>query len=279
MANGLEQHVLEWGHGGAATALLVHGFQDGAATWDDVAAPLARAGLRVLVPDMRGFGDGPRVPAGAYYYFPDYIADLAAIVGQHAAEGPLFVVGHSMGATVVSYFAGAFPERVTKLALVDGVGPPDNPHEVAPLRMRRWIETVSGPPAERAPMTRADAVSRLARFNPDLDVATLERRFAQLARATPGAPGGFAWKADPLHTTTSPSAFFAESYKAFARRVTCPVLYVSGGVRGYHVEDEDDRLACFANLARVTIDGGHALHWTKPAELAEALVRFWGGEG
>ena len=40
--------------------------------------------------------------------------------------------------------------------------------------------------------------------------------------------------------------------------------------------DEDERLACFPRLTRVTIDGGHSLHWTKPAELAEALVGFWG---
>ena len=280
------QNVLEWGErvgdGGASgdarpTAILVHGFQDAAATWDDVAAPLAASGLRVLVPDMRGFGDGPRVPAGAYYYFPDYVADLAAIASLALAQtkgAPLFVVGHSMGATVVTYFAGAFPERVAKLALIDGVGPPGNPFDVAPVRMRRWIETTGdASPAERKPMTRADALSRLARFNPDIEEATLARRLPQLSRAS-ATDDTVAWKYDPLHVTTSPLPFFALSYKAFARLVTCPVLHVSGGVRGHHVLDEEERLGCFAKLSRVTIEGGHALHWSKPAELAEALIAF-----
>jgi pimeloyl-ACP methyl ester carboxylesterase len=271
----LDHHVLTWGPERGPTAILVHGFSDAAATWDDVAGGLAAAGLRVLVPDMRGFGDGARVPPGAYYYFPDYVADLAALVKGHAADVPLFVVGHSMGATVVSYFAGAFPERVTKLALIDGVGPPDNAPDVAPVRMRRWIETAwEAPLADRKPMTHAEALARLKNYNPDIDEAILARRLVQVARETDGL---FTWKRDPLHNTTSPIAFFGASYEAFARLVTCPALHVSGGARGYHVPEEEQRLACFANLSRVTIEGGHALHWTKPAELASALVTFWNG--
>jgi pimeloyl-ACP methyl ester carboxylesterase len=293
--NGLAQHVLEWPAAGAgapasvaegsaggasATAVLVHGFQDVAATWDDVAGSLARAGLRVLVPDMRGFGDGPRVAAGSYYYFPDYVADVAALL-RAEVTGPLFLVGHSMGATVVTYFAGAFPERVTKLALVDGVGPPTNEPDIAPTRMRRWIEMArDAPSATRKAMTRADALSRLARYNPDVAEAVLAHKLTQLANVTREASGPddeLAWKYDPLHTTVSPIPFYGEAYKAFARLVTCPVLHLSGGTKGHHVSDEEERLACFPKLARVTIEGGHALHWTKPAELSAALVQFWGG--
>jgi pimeloyl-ACP methyl ester carboxylesterase len=281
-ANGLDHHVLEWDGGGGAgapVAFLVHGFQDCGATWDDVAVDLAAAGFRVLVPDMRGFGDGARVPPGAYYYFPDYIADVFGLVGALAGDAPLFLAGHSMGATVVSYTAGAFPERVTKLALIDGVGPPNNPYDVAPVRMQSWIEqTVLEPRKGPQVMTREEAVSRLVRYNPGIDEAILRRRAEQLLRDVPGADGGVAWCHDPLHATTSPIPFFGEAYRAFARRVTCPVLYVSGGPRGFHVPDEDERLACFPKLSRVTIDGGHALHWSKPRELAAALVAFWRGE-
>ncbi len=98
--NGLRHHALEWGPApgeadraadrAKGTAVLIHGFQDAAATWDDVAVDLARAGLRVLAPDMRGFGDGPRMPAGAYYYFPDYVADVAALVRARAKTGRSF---------------------------------------------------------------------------------------------------------------------------------------------------------------------------------------------
>jgi pimeloyl-ACP methyl ester carboxylesterase len=280
--NGLDQHVLEWPSGGggtlrkgAPTALVIHGFQDAAATWSDVAEELSRAGLRVLAPDMRGFGDGPRVPPGGYYYFPDYVSDVAGIARAHANDGPLFVIGHSMGATVASYVTGAFPERVTKLALIDGCGPPDNPADVAPIRMRRWIETAyEGALDQKKPMTRADALARLCKYNPEIDEAILARKVPLLSREV---EGGVVWKGDPLHSTTSPIPFFAASYLAFARSVTCPVLYVSGGTKGFHVPDEDERLAAFPKMEKRTIEGGHALHWSRPKELAEMLVEFWRG--
>jgi pimeloyl-ACP methyl ester carboxylesterase len=294
--NGLDHRVLEWPAGGAGTlrkgaptAIIVHGFQDAAGTWDDVAIVLARAGLRVLAPDMRGFGDGARVAPGGYYYFPDYVADVAGIVrahidgisaasprdGQHQEPARLFVIGHSMGATVSTYFTGAFPERVERLALIDGCGPPDNPPDVAPARMRRWIETAfESPPEPKKPMTWEDALARLCKYNPQIDRAVLARKLVHLARET---EGGLVWKNDPLHGTTSPIPFFGASYIAFARQITCPVLYVSGGPQGFHVPDEDERLAAFPKLEKRTIDGGHALHWSRPVELAEMLVGFWQG--
>jgi pimeloyl-ACP methyl ester carboxylesterase len=85
-----------------------------------------------------------------------------------------------------------------------------------------------------------------------------------------------AWKFDPMHKTTSPMPFFAKSFEAFARRVACRVLFVSGGALGWHPPDEEERLAAFARLERVELaEAGHMMHWTKPAELVEALVRFW----
>jgi pimeloyl-ACP methyl ester carboxylesterase len=182
-----------------------------------------------------------------------------------------------MGATIATYFAGAFPEIVTKLALIDGVGPIDNPPDIAPIRMRGWLDTVERVRAstDRTRFATPDeAKARLARYNPDIDDATLLRRASQLVRRDESGEG-FTWKHDPLHGTTSPIPFFGESYKAFARQVTCPALHVSGGVKGHHVADEEERLACFSKLSRVTIEGGHALHWSRPRELGDALVRFW----
>jgi pimeloyl-ACP methyl ester carboxylesterase len=63
---------------------------------------------------------------------------------------------------------------------------------------------------------------------------------------------------------------------AFAQRVTCPVLFVSGGPDGWHPPDEEARIACFAALERTEIvEAGHMMHWTRPAELGRKLIRFF----
>lgn len=298
-ANGLEHSVLEWAPSSPSASLpsassppsrsrgpvavLVHGYMDAAGTWDLVAPSLAAAGLRVLAPDMRGYGEGARVAPGGYYHFPDYVADLADIVDGFAPNAPIFVVGHSMGGTIATLYAGAFPERAAKLALLEGVGPPDHPAEAAPDRMKRWIEDVRGLRARglgdggddaKSIGTIDDAFRRLAMNHSGVAPEVLRSRLRHLVRDL--GDGRVAWRFDSLHRTVSPTPFYARTLIAFAKRVTCPTLFVSGGARGFHPPDEDERLAAFASLRREEIDGaGHMMHWSTPDAVAKLLVEFW----
>ncbi len=270
--NGLTLRVLEWG-AGERTVVLLHGFLDAAGTWDLCAPRIAATGRRVLAVDLRGFGESDRVSGGGYYHFPDYVADVARVLAEHAG-GPVDLVGHSMGGTVATLFAGARPEAVRTLALLEGMGPPDHPPEAGPQRMRRWLEGLDGQAARKAdrPMTEAEALARLRANHPRVPAEVLASRLPHLARAT---PEGLLWRFDPLHRTTAPVPFFTSVFTAYARQIPCPVLYVSGGPLGYRVPDEADRLAAFARATHVDLPGGgHMMHWTRPEELVRALVAF-----
>src|SRR5262245_26616302 len=127
LATGLTCHVLEWGGADAAldhTVVLLHGFLDLAWTW----VPTVEAGLagrfHVVAPDVRGHGDSDRVGPGGYYHFIDYLADLDALV-RTLGRRRLSLVGHSMGGSIASYYAGVYPDRVHRLALLEGLGPPE----------------------------------------------------------------------------------------------------------------------------------------------------------
>lgn len=284
-ANGLGHRVLEWTpRAGLAddaptrTVVLVHGFMDVAASWENVAPSLAARGYRVLAPDMRGFGETDRAPQGSYYHFADYVADLAAITSVLEPTAPLAVVGHSMGGTITTLFTGTFPERVARLVSIEGLGPPDSTWEIAPLRMRRWIEQVDRTRERVDPiLTRDDAFARLVSSHPNVPREILDERFVHLVREASDENGrtGVRWRFDPLHRTTSPTPFFARTFIEFIRRVTCPTLFVSGGPSGFHVSDESERLSAFAAVRSVEIDGaGHMIHWTRPSELAAVLGDF-----
>jgi pimeloyl-ACP methyl ester carboxylesterase len=254
--------------------ILLHGYMDAAGTWDLVAPGLAARGFRVLAPDMRGFGDGVRAPRGSYYHFTDYVADLAGLVAALSPGRGVSLVGHSMGGMVATLYAGAFPERVARLANLEGLGPPDNPFTVGPDRVRAWIDGVqklAGRP-DRSTMSLEDAQRRLVTNHPTVAADILATRLPHLVR--PEGPG-YVWRADPLHRTRSPVPFFAELSAEFAKRVTCPTLFVSGGPTGYHPPDEEARLAAFANLERASLsDGGHMLHWTKASQVVDLLLDF-----
>lgn len=270
VANGLEHHVVTWGDETADPVLLLHGFMDAGATWDLVGPAIASAGFRVLAPDLRGFGESGTAPRGAYYHFPDYVADLAAL----APKRPLRIVGHSMGGTVATLFSGSQPERVKALVLIEGVGPPDNVPEIAPDRMRRWLEQLASERTEKPIASMDEAVKRLRGNHPHVPDDLLRSRAVHLVRKDDS--GTLRWAFDPLHRTTSPMPFFSSVYRAFAARVTCPVLFVGGGENGWHPSDEAERLAAFANHERIDIGGaGHMVHWTKPVDLARAILDFF----
>jgi pimeloyl-ACP methyl ester carboxylesterase len=258
------------------TLLLLHGFLDAGSTWDLVAEPLARAGHEVVAPDLRGYGRSERVGAGGYYYFPDYIADVAALVDALAPER-LGVVGHSMGGAIAVYYAGTCPERVERLALIEGLGPPPEEPVSAVQRMETWLRDLRR--LDRAPRALAsldEAITRLAANHPRVSREVLATRAALLTRVEPD--GQLAWTYDPLHRTVSPVMFNVVAFHAFLERIACPTLLVSGGPAGWHPPDEAERVARIARVEHFELpSAGHMAHWSAAQPLAERLHAFFGG--
>jgi pimeloyl-ACP methyl ester carboxylesterase len=259
--------------GGRRTVLLLHGFLDAGRTWDRVAAPLARAGYEVLAPDLRGFGDSGRIPKGGYYHFADYVADVDDIVEQLAPTW-LAVVGHSMGGGVASLFAGTRPEKVKRLAILEGLGPAADPPDLSVLRMRAWLRDLGK--IERTPRRLASmdhVIDRLAATHPRIDRALLATRAPLLTRGRDD--GTFEWAYDPLHRSTTPNPFQVDVFNTFLRHIECPTLFVDGGPTGWHPPDEESRLAHIPKLERIAFpEAGHMMHWTAAGPLADALLRF-----
>jgi pimeloyl-ACP methyl ester carboxylesterase len=256
-----------------ATVVLLHGFMDSGATWDLVAAGLVGRGHQVYAPDFRGFGGSDRVAGGGYYHFPNYVADLDALVDQ-LEPSRLILVGHSMGGTVATIYTGAKPDRVERLVLMEGLGPPDMDASVAVVRMRSWLADLR---KDRSPQPLASAeaaLTRLALFHPRVDDQVLASRADLLSRSR--ADGTLTWAFDPLHRSTSPTAFRAAELKAFLAEIHCPVLFIDGGPSGWHPPDEQDRLDALPTPPRrlELADAGHMMHWTAPGACARAIAEF-----
>ena len=124
--------------------LLIHGVTASHLSWPLVAERLP--GVRVIAPDLRGRGrsNGVRGPAGLAAHARDLVAVLDALDVDRAV-----VVGHSMGAFVALVLGDLYPERVSRLVLVDGGLPLDVPAGLSPDEV---IQLVLGPTAERLAM-------------------------------------------------------------------------------------------------------------------------------
>ena len=68
--------------------------------------------------DLRGHGDSDWVSGSGYRYL-DYLYDLRQLIEQNNF-GPVWLVGHSLGGAIAAFFAGVFPDLVSKLILLEG---------------------------------------------------------------------------------------------------------------------------------------------------------------
>lgn len=275
-ANGLRQHLLDASPDASAprreTVLLLHGYLDLAESFRAVIASLASRGHRVIAPDFRGHGDTDRVGPGGYYHFADYLADVVALLDALAIERP-HVVAHSMGGSVATMLAGTLPTRTRSLSLLEGVGPFTMPADIAPDRTAQWLRGVAKVRARpvRTMPTLDDVLLRMRASHPMVDLGILRE---MASRAVNFVDGGYVFKFDPLHQTTSPGRFDADAFGAFIDRIECPVLLVDGGDLA-PFEDLVARAGRYPNARRVALEGaGHMMHWTRPAGLSEAVGAF-----
>ncbi|SFF49083.1 Lysophospholipase, alpha-beta hydrolase superfamily [Fontimonas thermophila] len=271
---GLRYHVRRWGDPAKPMLILGHGWLDVSATFHDLVQPLLER-YQVLAPDWRGFGHTQWPRDG--YWFPDYVADLDALLAHYAPASPVVLVGHSMGAQIMSLYAGLRPERVHRLVCLDGLFLPDTDAERAARRYREWLDRWPGAAATRFYPSFDALAQRIRVQHPQL---TPER--AHFIARCWGAEDGYGrirLLADPKHRLPSPVPYRAAESMAIWSRITAPTLFIDAGAgslsRLLSPEEQARRRACFAVHRAIRIDGaGHMLHFDAPHATGTAIAAF-----
>ena len=273
---GRRLHLRLWGSESAPLLVLLHGWCDVSASWQFLVDALQRE-WRVLAPDWRGFGLSEWTRGG--YWFPDYIADLDALLEHFQPDSPAHVVGHSMGGNVANLYAGIRPERIGKLVLADGFGLPPTKAEKAPERYVKWLEENRDPPILRPYATFDEVAERLKKNNSR--ISDERARFLAPHWAEQRADGSIHLRADPLHKMVNPVLYRVEEAMACWRRIAAPVLWLWGDgewMMKWMKGDKallDSYRACYRSLREETIpDAGHMMHHDQPEELARAIGSF-----
>ena len=102
------------------TAVLLHGKNFCAATWQRTIAVLSQAGYRVIAPDQIGFCKSSK-PPHYQFSFQQLAANTHALLASIGVERTVFI-GHSTGGMLAIRYALMYPEALEQLVLVDPIG-------------------------------------------------------------------------------------------------------------------------------------------------------------
>ena len=271
----LKYHVRTWGHRGQPPLFLLHGWMDVSGSFQFLVDCLQRDWY-VIAPDWRGFGLSEWERTS--YWFADYYADLDVLLDRFQPAAPVNVIGHSLGGNVASTYAGIRPERIARLVSLEGLGLARTIPENAPKRLEKWLDQLKDPPRFKVYASFAEVAGRLKRSNPRLTDERAEFLARQWARQT---ERGVEFVSDPRHKTVNPYLYQVDEMLACWRRITAPVLHVSG--KDSHVvarfkefpEDLAHRKAAFRDWHEVELDDcGHMMHHDQPERLAQVIEDF-----
>ncbi len=273
-ANGICFAAQEWGVAGEVPVLALHGWLDNSASFHFLAPRLEN--LHIIAIDFAGHGRSDHRPGQLSYTSWDDINDVLAIADQ-LGWTQFALLGHSRGAIISTLIAGAFPDRILGLGLVEGFLPESLSPEEAPQQLARSIDGLRNqkrrPASVYASLSDAIAARERGMFPVSHAAAKVLTERGVIANGE-----GFSWGTDRRLLAPSPVRLSREQLDAFVWAIKAPVklLLARRGLPelyGHYI----DEISRFPYLDYEVLDGSHHFHMESQVGLvAEKLNDFFG---
>ena len=121
LGTGISVNVVEAGSPGGVPVILLHGFPESHRTWARL-VPLLGDRFRLIMPDLRGFGDSDRPQEIEAYATDTLVADLYALADALGVDR-FALVGHDWGGAIAWAAALRGDPRIERLAIVNAPHP------------------------------------------------------------------------------------------------------------------------------------------------------------
>lgn len=264
--------ALAWGPEDGEPLLALHGWLDNAATHARL-IPLLPDYLRVVALDFAGHGHSDHRPAAGSYHYVENVMDVLRAADALGWDR-FHLMGHSMGAGIASLLAGASPQRVNRLILLEGIGPMTTPPAQLPALMERSLHAMRELEGRspRVYASRAEARERLARANTSLTEPALD---TLVERGTRETPEGVVFRHDLRLRGSSMYRFTEPQVHAYLSAITAPTLLVRA-TRGWPFDADvvAARAASITQREQLEVEGGHHVHLDHPERIAETVSTF-----
>jgi pimeloyl-ACP methyl ester carboxylesterase len=261
-----------WGASDGLPLLALHGWLDNANSFDRL-APLVPE-LHWVCLDLPGHGRSQHRPAGMRYHYTDYVDDVMA-AADALGWRHFILLGHSLGAGIACLAASAFPDRITRLILIEGLGAVTGDLSIVPEALRRSIASMKAVSEKRCAGRYALDVLIRARAS----VGKIRKDSAEflVRRAVKRSGELYSWRSDQRLVYPYPQYFTNDVMLAFLRGITAPTLLIAADQgtlrkRPYF----KSRCGVISDLQVITLPGHHHLHLDTPGPVAKTVRDFLG---
>jgi len=236
--------------------IALHGWLDNAASFARLAPLLP--GMRIVALDFAGHGHSDHRSPGGSYAIWDYAYDVLQVAEQFGWQR-FALLGHSMGAIVSVLLAAAMPERIERLALIDGLIPYTGEADSAPHKLGEALKAQLALAGKRKPVYGEFSRAVEARMR---GVGAVSREAAELLaqRGLMPVPGGYTWRTDSRLTLPSPLRLTHAHALAFARSLQCPTKLVMAQQGMLLAQPDINALLAGLAVEVAQLPGGHHLH-------------------
>ena len=277
MRNSEEKRFNAWGlslaarfwPGEGVPIVAVHGWLDNANSFEPLAQHFSNPFLAI---DVAGHGLSEHRPAEVATHYIDHVRDVFAVVDAQGWD-QFILLGHSMGAGLACMFAATFPERVQRLVLIEGLGPPSTAPEKGPETLRKAIGDMRQLSEKRKPVYREKMAAITARMS---GFGGLDEASSGLLceRGLQEVDGGWTWRADSRLRLTSSVRLTEAQIEGFLRAIKAPTLLLLGE-QGMGGTGMFDGRVEWINAMRVErLEGRHHLHMENASAVFQAINAF-----
>ncbi len=272
---GLTYRVNTWGDESCEPVYLLHGWADVGMAFQFIVDNM-KDDWYLIAPDWRGFGDTQWNPGG--YWFPDYLADLEAIIAHFTPDTSIRLAGHSMGGNVAWLYAGVRPDRVSHAVSLDAIGLSDSDPGQAPHHYSKWLDQIGSDISFVTYPNREKVVQQIKQLAPRIDIDRAE--FLSDYWTAKTNEGNYPIKHDPAHKRVNPILYRRAEVLSCWQQIQADVLLLLGRqswVYGSYTSDghKDEIHHAIKRFMEILIeDTGHMIHLEQPEQVGVILDAF-----
>lgn len=259
------------------TVLFLHGWLDNAGSFSSIMqslAPVSRESRwHLLAVDLAGHGLSQHRNADNFYPFHDYIAEIHQLLTQIDTK-KLILVGHSLGALIASCYSAAFPEKVSGLIQIEGLGPLSEPAENSAERLRKGIlsrQRILAKPTRRYSSQHEACLHRM-----QANKLTAKQLKPLIERGTYQQNGEWMWRYDSKLRCESLYRMTEQQSLNYLQAIECPSLLILGETGFPQLASAAARKAVLSHHEEVTVAGGHHCHIESYVQVSDLIVNFVG---